>query len=153
MNIGDHVSPHGGWVAIPSTHRSTVNWARKRAKTIARGMRSADSYFKSLPGGRTLTDLLNDRTIWINYDPTATEFGANSVAHPNEVSIGPSAFRIGRWTVLATLIHELAHVNGAPGGTDTRAEEALLHTGLGNRREFRTGVDDPDTPYDPTITG
>ena len=153
MNIGDHVSPHAGWVAVPNTRRQTVNWARRRAKKIARDMPSADRYFRTLPSGRSLTNLLNDRSIWINYDPTATEFGAQSVAHPNEIAIGPSAFRIGRWTVLATLIHELAHVNGAPGGVDTRAEEALLHTGLGNRREFRTGVDDPKTPYDPDISG
>src|SRR5689334_17412721 len=107
MNVGDHVSPHPGWVAVPATHRPVLNWARKRASAIAVGMPSADRYFSSLPKGRSLRALLNDRAIWINFDPAAVEFGANSIAHPNEVAIGPSAFRIGRWTVLATLIHEL----------------------------------------------
>lgn len=153
MNIGDHISPHAGWVSVPNARRGQVRWARTRAKKIARDMASANIYFRSLPSGRSLTALLNDRTIWINYDPTATEFGAQSVAHPHEIAVGPSAFRIGRWTVLATLIHELAHVNGAPGGGDQRAEQALLHTGLGRWSEFGSGLDDPRTPYDPSISG
>jgi hypothetical protein len=153
MNAGDHVSPHPGWLTVPMRHRGMVNWARRRARLITTGIPSADIYFKTLPNGRRLRDLLNDSAIWINFDPTATEFGANSVANPNEISIGPRAFRIGRWTVLATLIHELAHVNGAPGGADPRAEEALVNCGLGRKIEHATGTDDPRTPYDPTISG
>ena len=153
MNIGDHVSPHPGWVSVPSEYRGQVSWARTKAKAVAKGMPDADRYFRTLPGGRSLTALLGDRSIWINYGPTMTEFGANSVPHPHEIAIGRLAFRIGRWTVLATLIHELAHVNGAPGGADRRAEEALLRCGLGNWSEYRTGRDDPHTPYDPTISG
>lgn len=153
INIGDHVSPHAGWVAVPNARRDTVRWARTRAKSIAASMPSANTYFRSLPGGRSLTALLNDRSIWINYDPSAVEFGAQSIAHPNEISIGPSAFRIGRWTVLATLIHELAHVDGAPGGVDQHAERALLHTGLGRWSELKSGRDNPTTPYDPSISG
>ena len=153
MNVGDHVSPHAGWVAVPAHLRVSVNWSRKRANAIAKGMPSADRYFSTLPGGRTLRALLNDASIWINYGPSLTAFGAQSVAHSNEIAIGPGAFRIGRWTVLATLIHELAHVNGAPGGADRRAEEALLRCGLGKWSEHKTGRDDPFTPYDPTISG
>jgi hypothetical protein len=153
MNVGDHISPHDGWVTVPQDRRSMVNWARARAKVITTNMATADQYFKTLPSGRSLRDLLNDGSIWINFGPTMTEFGAQSVAHPNEIAIGPRAFRIGRWTVLATLIHELAHVDGAPGGTDRRAEEALLHCGLGKWSEFNSARDDPNTPYDPTIAG
>jgi hypothetical protein len=153
MNIGDHVSPHPGFVAVPGIRRDMVNWARQRAKRIANEIRSADIYFSSLPGGRTLKSLLNDNTIWINYDPAMGDYGATSVAHNHEMAIGPPAFRIGRWTVLATLIHELAHVNGAPGGADHRAEQALVNCGLGRSVEHATGVDDPHTPYDPGISG
>ena len=153
INIGDHVSPHPGWVTVPKERRDMLNWARRKAKEVAKTKASANKYFATLPNGRTLQDLLNDSSIWINFDPSMTEFGANSVAHPHEIAIGPSSFRIGRWTVLATLIHELAHVDGAPGGTDRRAEEALLRCGLGKWSEFTTGRDDPATPYDPTISG
>ena len=153
MNVGDHLSPHPGWVTVPQNRRTMVNWARARAKVISTSISAADRYFATLPSGRSLRDLLNDSSIWINFDPVAIEFGAQSVAHPNEIAIGPSAFRIGRWTVLATLIHELAHVNGAPGGNDRRAEEALLHCGLGKWSEHTSGRDDPATPYDPSIAG
>ena len=153
INIGDHTSPMTGWVTVPAFHRDKLSWARRRARCVASEMPSANTYFKALPNGRSLSDLLADRTIWVNYNPAATEFGAQSVAFPNEIAIGPAAFRIGRWTVLATLIHELAHVDGAPGGSDRRAEEALLHCGLGRWSEFKSGVDDPHSPYDPTIAG
>ena len=153
MNIGDHISPHAGWVTVPNEKRGQVRWARTRAKKIARDFPSANVDFRNFPGRRSLTALLDDRTIWMNYDPAAIEFGAQSIAHPKEIAIGPSAFRVGRWIFLATLMQELAHVDVAPGGGDRRAEEALLHTGLGSWKEFRSGRDNPATPYDPTISG
>jgi len=153
INIGDHVSPHPGWVSVPTKHVGMVNWARARAKVLVKEIPSADRYFKTLPNGRTLSALLADRSIWINFGPSMTEFGAQSIAHPHEIAVGPLSIRIGRWTVLATLVHELAHVNGAPGGNDRRAEEALLHCGLGSWSEYRSGKNDPFTPYDPTIAG
>ena len=58
-----------------------------------------------------LSDLLNDRTIWINSDPSLTDDGATF--HNKDLWIGPRPFRIGRWTGLATGIHELAHIAGA----------------------------------------
>jgi hypothetical protein len=48
----------------------------------------------------------------------------------------------------------MAHVNGASGnGGSQDAERAVLECGLGRRSELTTGVDDPWTPYDPTIGG
>ncbi len=58
-----------------------------------------------------------------------------------------------QWIMLATLVHELAHINGAPGGASKQAEDALLACGLGRRIEFATGTDDPKTPYNPGISG
>lgn len=152
INIGDHISSEPGYLTVPNRLRDMTNWARTKARWIARTMPSADVYFRALPDGRSLTDLLGDRSIWVNYGHTLTVFG-EAVISGTELAIGPSAFRIGRWTVLATLIHELAHINGVPGGTDRRAEEALLACGLGKQSEKRTGRDDPFTPYDPTIRG
>ena len=68
------------------------------------------------------------------YNPVMLEFGRTNNVH-REMAIGIPAFRIGRWTVLATLVHELAHINGAPGGNDRRAEEAVLACGMGRRSE------------------
>jgi hypothetical protein len=52
--------------------------------------------------------------VWISYDPGSASgrFGATL---GNEVTLSQYAFRMGSWTLVATLIHELAHVNGADG--------------------------------------
>ncbi len=152
MNIGDHVSPRAGWVLIPNRWRDQVRWARQNAFRITHDIPAANVYFRSLPNGRSLTDLLNDGSLWLNHDPVSNAYGITSGAHPTEMAINASAFRIGRWTVLATLVHELAHVNGAPGGNDRRAEEAVLACGMGRRSE-KGGHDDPFTPYNPGIGG
>ena len=82
-----------------------------------------------------------------------TAYGETEYVGGREIAISDVACRWGRWTMLATLIHELAHVNGAAGGSSRDAESALIHCGLGKRSEQTTGVDDPHTPYDPDISG
>jgi hypothetical protein len=61
-------------------------------------------------------------------------------------------FSEGRLKVLGILIHELAHIAGATDFT-TKAEDALVHCGLGTLQELETGINDPSTPYDPGIQG
>ena len=132
-----------------------MRWARRKAIWIAQNIPSADVYFRGITAGaRSLTAILADRTVWVNFHPTLLDFGVTpGEGFATECAIGPSAFRIGRWTVLATLIHELAHCNGAPGGASTTAEDALPHCGLGRLSEFRTGIDEPHSPYVPGLSG
>jgi len=153
INIGDHASPTAGYIAFPASKRATIRWARRRANWITKNKPTADVYYRTLPGGRSLTQLLADNTIWINYHPTMVHYGETNAVGGKEIAISNTAHRIGRWTVLATLVHELAHSNGAPGGADQSAERALLACGLGKRSERTSGVDDPHTPYDPDIEG
>ncbi len=164
INIGDHSGNENGvpFTAFPVAQRGQVRWARTKAFWIARNLPAANTYFRLLPNGRSLQNLLDDGTIWINFDPTLTVDGATF--HNSDLWVGPRPLRIGRWTVLATIIHELAHINGA-GGAATglvcsafsvachAAERAVLECGLGRRSEARTGVDDPATPYNPNIVG
>jgi hypothetical protein len=156
INVGDHVSAMPTYQPVPLGLRAMVRWARTRANAIARNRPAADVYFRRLPGGRSLTQLLADNATWINYSPALNAlpaYGQTDAVGGKEIAIGPQAFRVGRWTVLATLIHELAHSNGAPGGTDRSAEEAVLACGLGNPSERSSGVDDGWTPYAPGIQG
>lgn len=154
VNVGDHISPTLGFVAWPNHRRNLVLWARQRAGWVARNKPTADTYFRTLPSGRSLTQLLADRTIWINYHPTSISLGVTDVAGGKEIAISETACAGGRWTVLATLIHELAHADGVEGRTSPQAaEDALIHCGLGHQRERDTGVDEPDTPFDPDIIG
>lgn len=153
INIGDHTSSQAGYIAFPAARQPDVHWARTRARKIAHDMPSANVYFRALPLGRSLSDLLNDGSIWINFHPTMPYFGETNHVGGKEIAISMQACRIGRWTVLATMIHELAHANGAPGGSDQSAERALLACGLGRANERTSGADDPWTPYDPSIQG
>lgn len=153
INIGDHTSSEDGYVAFPASRRGDVLWARRKARWIAAAMPSANTYFRSLPDGKSLSDLLADSSIWINYHATMTAFGETNAVSGKEIAISERSCRIGRWTVLATMIHELAHADGAPGGSDRRAEEALLACGLGHVSEKTTGVDDAHTPFNPNIEG
>jgi hypothetical protein len=156
INIGDHTSPHAGYIAFPAHRRETMNWARRRARWIAANKPGANVYFQAITAGaRTLSQILADRSMWVSYHPTLADHGVTpgAAGFATECAIGPSSFRISRWMVLATLIHELAHCNGAPGDPSTVAEDALPHCGLGRMSELRTGKDDPWTPYIPGLTG
>jgi hypothetical protein len=166
INLGDHrtaiTDPRFMFVAFPNFSigkgggiRWQMRWARTKANEIARRIPSANVYFRSLPGGKSLSDILADSSLWINYCPNRSEYGWTVPTSSGGVEVGicPLAFRWGRWMVLGTLIHELAHVNEAPGGTDQRAERALLHCGLGSWAELTSHIDDPRTPYDPGIGG
>lgn len=164
LNLGDHVTaitdPDFMFVAFPHYSLGAgggiqwqIKWARTKANDIARRIPSANTYFRTLDRGRSLSEILADHTLWINYCPNKPEYGW-TVATPtgkDEVGICPLAFRWGRWTVLGTLIHELAHVNGA--GDGDAAERALLHCGLGSWAELTSHVDNPQTPYNPGISG
>jgi len=94
--------------------------------------------FAALPGRRTLIAVWHDPRIWINFDPSRTgqDFGETTGF---DITITEYALKMGHWTTAATLIHELAHVDGAP-STDHQAEQTLVHCLLPG-------------PYDPTIIG
>jgi hypothetical protein len=151
INVGDHTSPVPNYIAFPVRYRSMLGWARDRGRLITHRIPRADQYFKTLPLGRTLTQLFADNAIWVNYNQVMPYFG-EAIIGETELAIGRSALVMGRWTTLGTLIHELAHINGAPGGNSTLAEEAVLAAGMGRASE-KGGADDAWTPYDPNIEG
>jgi hypothetical protein len=129
-----------------------LDWSRERAHWIARNIRTANGYFERLPFRRSLGALLADKSIWVNYEDNPKRYGATDIRNFRDIAISSTAFRQGRWVVLATLIHELAHVGGAPGFSHA-AEQAVLECGLGLPSELRRGRDDPRTPYEPNIIG
>ncbi len=152
INIGDHRPIDPRWQPMPRAERAVLDWARHRARWIARNLSSADAYFKRLPFQKTLTALVADSSLWLSYEDNPGRYGATSIRNFRDIVISSHAFDKGRWVVLATLIHELAHVGGAPGFNDS-AEQAVLACGLGRRDELIRGRDDPKTPYEPGIFG
>ena len=157
FNIGDHASPIPRYRAFPkgSTKYSMLKWTRSKLFRMVKNNPRCNTYFRSLPNGRSLTNLINDSRIWVNYDPTIPPPLTGETHVPTgEIALPDLPFIKGRWVLLGTIIHELAHVNGAPiTGGDTRAEEALYHCGLGTAKEYYDDVDDPSTPYTPGVGG
>jgi hypothetical protein len=111
-----------------------------------REMRPCNDCFKRLPGGRSFQEVFDDATVFLSFDPSGPDSGATT---GNEITIGASEFKVGRWSVAATLVHELAHVNGAGGSPSMDAENTLNCCGLrGLFRAGSVGLRDPSEPDD-----
>lgn len=80
--------------------------------------------------------------LFIDFSPSVSNgfFGAT---HSNDKDICISAWCLdthNKWMIAATIVHELAHVAGAPGGASHAAEKAADKCGF-------------KPQYDPTILG
>lgn len=106
-----------------------------------KGMKPCNDCFKKLPGGRTFDDILNDNDVWINYEARTDRdwYGATNHVSGKEISICQLAFNKGKWWVAGTLVHEMAHVNGASATTGD-ADNTLLCCGLKNAYEGAIGM-------------
>ena len=122
-------------------HLDTLRRAMHLIDTRIKGARACDAAFRALPGGRSFAQVWTDQTIWLSYDPTANGslYGATNQVGGRDVTICEFTFRMGEWTTAGTLIHELAHANGADG--ISHDAEGTLHSCLLSKVE------------DPTIIG
>lgn len=134
-----HIPGDGYTAPLPNSGFQWLTYSNARKKKVlddalfilkhnVKGLKPCNKCFKKLPGGRSFDDILNDNSVIISFDPQTTTnlFGA---ALGNDITITDFSVRMGRWTVAATLVHEFAHVNGAP-GTDRQAEGTLLCCGF-----------------------
>lgn len=116
--------------------KKTLDQALFILKNNVRGMRPCDDCFSRLPGGKTFTDVFDDAAVFISFDPAGPASGRTDAVGGKEITVNASEFRIGRWSVAATIVHELAHVNGA--GTATADAENTLRC-CGFSSHFRPG--------------
>jgi hypothetical protein len=123
-----HIAPPAtaGYQWLPfsdPTYLAAVQRAFGVIDARVKGHEPCNAAFKALPGGRSFVDLWNDPSVWVSFDPDgrATSFGGTL---RNEISVSQYACRMGHWTLVATLIHELAHVGGVHGENNT-AEATL----------------------------
>jgi hypothetical protein len=93
------------------------------------GADGCNECFQRLSGGRTFDSIIDDENIWISYCPDTHAYGYNN---GNDVTVCQRAYSHERSVLMVagTLVHEFAHVNGAP-GTTRQAEATLLACGLG----------------------
>ena len=109
-------------------------------RNIYRKNVACSRYFKTLNPDSPLSfdDVWGDKDVWINLDPRSiADFnGFNANSKPKEITIAARSYRRNVWFVVAVVVHELAHVAGAPAeGFKTNpnwdaAEKSLLHCGL-----------------------
>lgn len=123
-----HTAPAAvaGWQWLPYSNAGRLHTLQHAIAIINARIRSnkpCNAAFRALPGRRSFVQVWNDPTVWISYDPASTgnRYGATL---RKEITISAFSLKMGHWTVAATLVHELAHVNGA-GGTTTAAEDTL----------------------------
>jgi hypothetical protein len=122
------------WPYNGGAPRTTLRKAMAIIQKSCLASGGCNSYFSHLPGGRTFKAVWEDPGVWIHWDPRPDPgfYGATSHAFSvADVTISNFALNKGVWATVATLVHELAHVNGAPGGTSTLAEGALKPCGVG----------------------
>jgi len=120
-------------------------------RNIYRKNVACNRYFATLKKDNPVSfdDVWDDKNVWINLDPRPiagfSGFTANS--KPKEITLSARSYRRSVWFVVAVIVHELAHVAGAPADglkTDPNweaAEKSLLHCGL--RTFFH--LDEPKT--------
>ena len=91
-------------------------------------LKTCNCAFAKLAGHRDFATVWRDPGIWVslNSNPASDIFG---MTYKMEISIPLRLFSLASpvRVIAATLVHELAHVNGAPGGwTDSKAAESTL---------------------------
>ena len=114
------------FTASEKRQHATLIRAMRIIENRIKGYKPCEKAFEALPGGKSFAEIWKDPDVWLHYDPEFKKgkYGARRRG-TKDITISAYAFRGGdHWTVAATLIHELAHVNGAP-GNDTQAEDTL----------------------------
>ncbi len=141
-HIGPVKNGNAEWLAYDvklNKQREMLEKVIKAIKSNIRGSKAANDAFKALPNGKSFDEIFDDDTIWISYCPESRAYGYTNSVGGNEITIGALAYRWGYWTVMGTLVHEMAHTNGADTTTHA-AEGVLIPCGLSK-------------VHDPTIVG
>ena len=93
-----------------------------------RSMKSCNEGFSKLPNGKSFDQVLDDNDIWVSYCSSTTSLGTTEQG-TKEITIFEKAFQRGVTVVASTLLHEMAHVNGAS-QNGLQAEGTLLCCGF-----------------------
>lgn len=110
-----------------------MNWIQTAVIESEKCSESCDDAFGILPGGKKFSEIWKDQNIWVSFLKTAdTKIFGQAVKWGRDIAVSYGSFRHGWKQVAATIIHELAHINGASEKT-TDAEDTLVHCGLASK--------------------
>jgi hypothetical protein len=108
-----------------------------RTISVASVFGTCNDAFKKLPLGKTWAEIWVSPTFWISFNPNpkAGLFGT-TMPGTQEITIAKFPFTQAdaAAVVAATIIHEMAHVNGVRGGASPLAEEQLTPCGFDDQR-------------------
>ncbi len=144
---GDDICHGGppGSEEIPEAHMDTLRRALDIIQSRIRGTPRCDEIFQALPNGKSFTELFDDPNNWVNYDPSNKQgdWGWTMPGtFPKDLVVTQFCLRMGRWSTAGTIVHEMAHLNGADGASHA-AENTLRFCQLQS----------PRGPYNPRIRG
>jgi len=90
-------------------------------------LKACNCAFAKLPLRRDFASVWRDPGIWVSFNANPDE-GLYGVTYKKDIAIASRLFKLVDpvRVIAATLVHELAHVNGAPGGFESKAAEATL---------------------------
>lgn len=115
--------------------QQALDWIRDNVVNSSSTAGTCNSAFSNLRGGRSFEEVWQSRNVWISCCLCPGNlFG---IATGNDIAIAKDAYAQGWEAVAATIIHELAHVNGATVSTSD-AEDTLLECGL--ESEHQSGL-------------
>ena len=109
-DLGDpavHGAPPAGFTTIPANHRNRVRSAMAILNRVVNSRRCNNYFSRNCDGGETARQVLNRVLIW----ETPSGFGLGTVGG-NHVAYDPTVYRIGRWFIASTLLHEMMHACG-----------------------------------------
>jgi hypothetical protein len=70
--------------------------------------------FRKLPTGRTFKEIWDSGSVWLSYISRENVYGLTRGDF--DIAVSEAAIREGKMKIVATIVHELAHIGGAPGG-------------------------------------
>lgn len=90
-------------------------------------LKTCNAAFGKLPGGRDFNAIWKDPGIWISFNSNPAD-GIFGITYKKDISIAGYVFSLPdpARVIAATLVHELAHVNGASGTPPSKEAESTL---------------------------
>ncbi|RZN35500.1 MAG: DUF4157 domain-containing protein [Methanophagales archaeon ANME-1-THS] len=98
------------FIPVPADHRPRAQSAMDIITRVA-GNRRCNNYFRrNCPSGETAQQVLDRVRLW-EYR-TRGVLGVTNALGGNEIAYDPDVYRIGRWFIASTLLHEMMHACG-----------------------------------------
>lgn len=109
LSIGPGPTADRDWRAVPDNHKPRVNQALALIRRVAQNRRLKNYFRDHAPGGtiNTLQNVVNRAVVW----ELRREGNLGlSVQGGNDMAYDTFMYRLGRYSIAATLLHEMGHL-------------------------------------------